>query len=386
MDTEKHTILKLIDKYLSGKGQPSERMLVEEYYDRMSSDGNGLPDLSPEHEAALKERIYNDIRRGITIRRTKPWNTSFFKALAAILITVIATSFYFFLPIIGDKNISASESTVQDNDIAPGTNRATLALADGRVFDLDDATVGQIAETSGVKVIKTTDGQLVYQLSDDKPLVNADPTLLNTIATPKAGQYQVVLPDGTKVWLNSASSIRYPSRFSEDERHVEITGEAYFEVTSDKKWPFFVKSEHQKIEVLGTHFNVNAYSDEENTTTTLSEGSVRVFTDGTQTAMLRPNQQAILNNHRELTIVDVQADDVLAWKNGRFVFNNTNIELVMRMISRWYDVDIEYKNGIPEKTIGGDISKFEHISQLLEVLEATGGIQFNIEGRRIIVM
>src|SRR5690606_20113743 len=120
-----------------------------------------------------------------------------------------------------------------------------------------------------------------------------------------------------------------------------------------------------------THFNVNAYSDEENTTTTLSEGSVRVFANDTHTATLKPNQQAILSSHSELTVVDVQAEDVMAWKNGRFVFNNTDIESVMRIISRWYDVDIEYKNGIPEKTIGGDISKFEYISQLLEVLEAT---------------
>jgi len=315
----------------------------------------------------------------------KFWHTSFFKASVAIVIAVITGSFYFFLPTIGDQHISAQDTAVH-NDIAPGTNRATLALADGRVFNLDDAGIGQIAETSGVKVIKTTDGQLIYQLSDNTQLVNASPAVLNTISTPKAGQYQVVLPDGTRVWLNSASSIRYPSRFSEGERYVEITGEAYFEVAPDKKRPFFVKSAHQKIEVLGTHFNVNAYSDEENTTTTLSEGSVRIFANDTHTATLKPNQQAILSSHSELTVVDVQAEDVMAWKNGRFVFNNTDIESVMRIISRWYDVDIEYKNGIPEKTIGGDISKFEYISQLLEVLEATGGIEFKIEGRRIIVM
>lgn len=381
MDTEKYTVLKLIDKYLSENASPSQRMLVEEYYDRMSSDEKDIPHFSAEKEAALKESIYREIRR----RCRKVWHIPFLKVAAAMLITVIAVSFYFFLPTIDDRNVPAREITVH-GDIRPGTNRAILALADGRVFDLAGASIGQIAETSGVKVIKTTDGQLTYRLSDNPQSVNLNPTVLNTISTPKAGQYQVVLPDGTKVWLNAASSIRYPSRFAEDERYVEITGEAYFEVASDKKRPFFVKSAHQKIEVLGTHFNVNAYRDEENTITTLLEGSVKILTSNTQAATLKPNQQAVLSSHRELAVRNVQAEDVIAWKNGRFVFNNTDIQSVMRVISRWYDVDIVYKDGIPKKTIGGDISKFEHISQLLEVLEATGGIKFKVEGRRIIVM
>lgn len=389
MHTDKYTFLKLIDKYLSGRASRSEQLLVEEYYDRMSKEEEGIPSLSSETEAALKESIrqyiLQEIHQPDTIRRAQIWHSSFFRASAAILIAVIAVSLYFFFPEKLDENHMVHETIVQE-DIAPGSNRALLKLADGREINLDDANIGQIAEAPGVKIMKAADGQLIYELSDNGGSTDANSHLLNTISTPRAGQYQVILPDGTKVWLNSESSISYPSRFSKAERYVEITGEAYFEVASEKQRPFFVKSAYQKIEVLGTHFNINAYSDEENTSTTLLEGSVKVHTNDATTAILKPNQQSVLNTSNELAVVNVQAEDAVAWKNGRFIFNNTDIQSVMRIVSRWYDVEIEYKNGISNKTIGGDISKFENISQLLEVLEATGGIHFKREGRRVIVM
>lgn len=388
MHTDKYTFLKLIDKYLDGKANASERMLVEEYYDRMSRDNEGISNLSSETEVALKESIHQNILEDIhqhVGKRRKIWRSSFFRASAAILIAAIAASVYFFFPAKDDENHPTHEMTVQD-DIAPGSNRALLKLADGREINLDDANIGQIGEAPGVKIMKTTDGQLIYELFDNGQLVDVSSALLNTVSTPRAGQYQVILPDGTKVWLNSESSISYPSRFSKEERYVEIVGEAYFEVASEKQRPFFVKSAHQKIEVLGTHFNINSYSNEENTSTTLLEGSVKVYTNNAETAILKPNQQAVLNSSNKLVVNNVEVEDVVAWKNGRFVFNNTDIQSVMRIVSRWYDVEIEYENGIPNKTVGGDISKFENISQLLEVLEATGGIQFKREGRRVIVM
>lgn len=387
MQIDKYTLLKLIDKYLSGKASHSEQLLVEEYYDRMSKEDESTSNLYPETEAALKEDIHQNILQGIhqpnTVRRLRLWHSSFFRAAAAIFIVAIAVSLYFFYPEKYDENHPTHETIVQ-NDIAPGSNRALLKLADGREINLDDANIGQIAEAPGVKIMKASDGQLIYELSDNGQ--STDSNSLNTISTPRSGQYQVILPDGTKVWLNSESSISYPSRFSKVERYVEITGEVYFEVAPEKQRPFFVKSTHQKIEVLGTHFNISAYSDEENTSTTLLEGSVKVYTNTAETAVLKPNQQAVLNSSNKLAINNVQAEDTMAWKNGRFVFNDTDIQSVMRIVSRWYDVEIEYRNGVPNKTVGGDISKFENISQLLEVLEATGGIHFKREGRRIIVM
>lgn len=389
MHTDKYTFLKLIDKYLSGTASRTEQLLVEEYYDRMSKEDEGISNLSSETEAALKESIHQNILKGIrqpdAMRRMRLWHTSFFRASAAILIATITVSLYLFFPIGNGKNNLVQKIAVQD-DIAPGSNRALLKLADGREINLDDANIGQIAEAPGVKIMKTTDGQLIYELLDNGQLTDVNSTLLNTISTPRSGQYQVILPDGTKVWLNSESSISYPNRFSKEERYVEIVGEAYFEVASDKQRPFFVKSAHQKIEVLGTHFNINAYSDEESTSTTLLEGSIRVHTNDSKTTILKPNQQSVLNNNDELAVISVQAEDVMAWKNGRFVFNNADIQSVMRIVSRWYDVDVEYRNGVPKKTIGGDVSKFENISQLLEVLEATGGVHFEREGRRVIVM
>ncbi len=387
MDEDKYTFHKLIDKYLAGDASTSERMLVEEYYHRMSREDNSITSFSFEKETVLKESIYQDmlmdIHRTHSVRTMNVWHTAFFKVSAAILTFATIVSLYFFLP-----NRSAKNSPVQEivqQDIAPGGNRALLKMADGREINLDDAGIGQIAEAPGIKVIKTTDGQLTCELTDGD-MADVGFTSLNTISTPRGGQYQVVLPDGTKVWLNSESSISYPSRFSTMDRYVEITGEAYFEVTPDKQRPFVVISAHQKIEVLGTHFNVNAYSDEESTRTTLLEGSVKVYANDAETTILKPNQQAILGTNNKLAVIDVQAEDVMAWKNGRFVFNNADIQSVMRIVSRWYDVEIEYKNGIPKKTIGGDISKFENISQLLEVLEATGGVHFKREGRRVIVM
>jgi hypothetical protein len=389
MNTDKYSFLKLIDKYLSGKASRSEQLLVDEYYDRMSREEEGISSLSSETEAALKESIRQNILQEIhqpdAVRQVQILHNSFFRVSAAILIAVVAVSLYFFFPEKRDENHPIHEVFVQD-DIAPGSNRALLKLADGREINLDDANVGQIAEAPGVKIIKTADGQLIYEILDNAQLTDANSTLLNTISTPRSGQYHVILPDGTKVWLNSESSISYPSRFSKEERYVEITGEAYFEVASERKRPFFVKSTHQKIEVLGTHFNVNAYDDEESTSTTLLEGSVKVYTNNAETAVLQPNQQAVLNSSNKLAISNVQAEEAMAWKNGRFVFNNADIQSVMRIIARWYDVEIKYENGIPNKTVGGDISKFENISQLLEVLEATGGIHFKREGRRIIVM
>jgi transmembrane sensor len=233
------------------------------------------------------------------------------------------------------------------------------------------------------QVSKKNDGLLAYQSNSTAPVSQV---LYNTISTPRGGQFEVALPDGTKVWLNAASSLRFPTAFTGKERDVELTGEAYFEVAKNKDLPFHVTSAGQVIEVLGTHFNINAYTDEKSIKTTLFEGSVRVAKN-LKSAMLKPGEQSIVSNDDANTIRiadDVDADEVLAWKNGKFYFNDADVETVMRQVSRWYDVDIEYKGKSSADRFTGNFTRDLNLSKTLKLLEFTG-INFKIEGRKIIV-
>jgi len=270
--------------------------------------------------------------------------------------------------------------------IKPGDNKAYLTLANGKKIVLSDAKNGTLVAQNGIQITKTTEGQLVYTVTGNNNSTSSD---YNTIETPKGGQYQVRLPDGTNVWLNAASSLRYPSAFKGSERKVELSGEAYFEVAKNKKMPFRVISNTQTVEVLGTHFNVNSYLDEADTKTTLLEGSVRVKRNNSAAAVvIRPGQQASVkqNVNDKINVAEADMEEVMAWKNNYFRFNNENIESVMRKISRWYNVDVEYKGAISDEEFNGTISRSKNIVQVLEMLEGTKSIHFKIEGRRIVVM
>jgi ferric-dicitrate binding protein FerR (iron transport regulator) len=277
-------------------------------------------------------------------------------------------------------------------EIIPGSNKALLTLADGKQIVLEDTKSGLLAQQENTIVNKENDSVLVYSSQGPK-MVKPQ---FNTISIPRGGQYQVVLPDGTKVWLNASSSLRFPTAFNGIERHVELSGEAYFEVKKDKDMPFIVTviNKHQyhgigknnmRIEVLGTHFNVMAYEDESNAITTLLEGSVKVGNNLTN-VLLKPGQQALFNKTDKINISVADTEGAVAWKNGYFKFSNENIRSIMNKISRWYDVDIEYKGKLPEKTLWGTISRFEDVSEVLKTLELTGSIHFKLEGRRLIVM
>ena len=250
---------------------------------------------------------------------------------------------------------------------------------------LDSAADGSLAQQGGVKVIKLG-GQLAYQQAD-----NTTEILWNTITTPKGGQYQLVLADGSKVWLNAASSLRFPTVFQGNERKVELTGEGYFEISSQvmagvqKKLPFIVAVGDMSVEVTGTHFNINSYGDEPSVKTTLLEGKVSVR-KGENMMPLNPGQQAIISQGRDNIQVtkDVDMEEVMAWKNGRFMFNNADVETIMRQAARWYDVDVVFKGNISE-TFSGNPPRSEYISKLLNVMEATGKVDFEINGRQIIV-
>lgn len=265
------------------------------------------------------------------------------------------------------------------NDALPGSNKAVLTLANGKNITLDSAQNGLLAQQGTTRINKTRNGQLVYEAG-----TNADAPVINTISTPRGGQYQLVLPDGSKVCLNSASSLSFPTRFTGKTREVTITGEAYFEVTKNAQMPFRVKSDNTTVEVLGTHFNIMAYNDEAEMKTTLLEGSVKI-TNGTASGILKPGQQALLNKAGRLKVLnDVDVDDEIAWKDGIFQFRDAGIDAIMRQAARWYDVEVAYEGKIPQREFTGRISRNVKASELMNML-GYAGVKFKIEDKRITI-
>lgn len=300
--------------------------------------------------------------------------------VAAAVVLLLASAAFFLInqPASKTEIATTGKQPVIENDIAPGGNRAILTLADGSKVVLDTAMNGALTKQGSVTVIKL-DGQLAY----NKEGKTSEEVLYNTITTPKGGQYQLVLADGSKVWLNAASSLRFPMSFVGKERKVELTGEGYFEVAKDPGKKFIVDANGMATEVLGTHFNVNSYTDEENIKITLLEGAVKVTKAGAS-GLLKPGQQAQVGNDVEvINGVDIEA--VMAWKNGKFQFGEaTSLEEIMRQIARWYDVDIEYKGKVSGH-IGGSISRNVNASQVFKMLEMTGTVKFEIDGRKVVV-
>lgn len=264
--------------------------------------------------------------------------------------------------------------------VMPGKDKATLTLADGSVVDLDSSGTGRMAEQGNTR-IKIKDGKVSY----DPSKASSAATVYNTITTSRGGQYQVVLPDGTKVWLNATSSIKFPVAFAGNSRVVEVSGEAYFEVAKNPSMPFIAKVKDVEVEVLGTHFDVMAYGEEGKIATTLLEGSVRV-SRGREKYAIIPGQQAVWKEDGVFNLnTDVDLEEVVAWKNGKFHFNNVDIKTIMRQIARWYDVDVEYENVAADTRLGGIVSRKQDIRQLLDYFEITGKVKFRVEGKKIIV-
>jgi len=264
-------------------------------------------------------------------------------------------------------------------DFPPGHNGAILTLANGATVLLDSAHNGAIGKQGSVRVVKQN-GQLSYT-----SLTGTHELLYNTVTTPRGRQYQLLLADGSRVWLNSASSLRFPTGFTGNNREVELTGEGYFEVADNAAHPFIVKTRNMDIHVLGTGFNVMAYADEGATAATLIHGSVEIKT-GNQATRIIPGQQAsIAQGTERLNLSNPDMTEVLAWKEGKFRFRKTGIKAIMRQIARWYDVDIVYKGDIPDVELSGVFPRTEYVSQLLEVLEDADKIHFTTEGNTIIV-
>lgn len=306
-------------------------------------------------------------------------------AVAAAILLVTGTSVYFY----ADINSLFKDDLADAKNIVVSEDMATLTLGNGKKINLSDALSGRLAEESGLSIQKTSEGQVVYEVNETSFKPGND-NRLNTITTPKGGQYSVVLPDGSKIWLNAASSISFSSAFVKGgKRKVQLNGEAYFEVAKDKTKPFIVETAKQQVEVLGTHFNVNAYAEENRTNTTLLEGSVRVGAarPGRQpenAMILKPGQQSVLTDGN-MSLTQADTEEAIAWKNGYFKFNSESLSSIMRKLARWYNVEVVYEGEINKDRFGGTISRYKNLADVLEMLESTKLVKFKAEGRKIIV-
>jgi transmembrane sensor len=299
----------------------------------------------------------------------------------AVVILGIAQTYLLLNP--APKALSISHNKPLKNDFGARGNRASLTLADGSIINLEDAPAGKIAREGNAEVVKLDNGRIIYTLLNEKPIGVTS----NTVTTPRGGQYQLTLADGTRVWLNSASTIRYPAVFNGNARTVELKGEAYFEVAKNSAMPFKINVAGKKeIEVLGTHFNINCYEDEKTINTTLIEGSIKVTSFATQKSqVISPGQQIKLTPDGQILINEnYDLDQVIAWKNGYFNFEGADTYTVMRFISRWYDVDVEYEAAVASREFTGEIEKNLDLPQVLKILKEQG-LSFKLEGRKLTV-
>lgn len=379
---ELQEVQELLKRYRSGQCSAGEKAMLESWYNDQVKDQQ-QPIRSVNFEAT-QEEVWQRILK-ITGPAVLPkTRRSYYKwpAVAAAVLLCLSLSLYFFT---GKKYQETNQITQYPDAgaIQPGANKAYLTLANGKKISLTDAKNGQLASLPGIEVTKTSDGQLIYKVTEN-PATNLA-VAYNTIETPRGGQYQVLLPDGSKVYLNAASSLKYPVNFSSlKERRVELRGEAYFEVVHNPSLPFKVNTGRQIVEVLGTHFNISSYTDEPAIKTTLVSGSVKI-TDGAETALLKPGQQAIVAAKGPITVNNgVDLEEVTSWKNGMFQFNQADLKAVMRQISRWYDVDVTFEGKVPLDHFYGKVPRNAKIAEVLGILEASG-INFKIEGKRIIV-
>ncbi|MBN8859218.1 MAG: FecR domain-containing protein [Sphingobacteriales bacterium] len=302
---------------------------------------------------------------------------------AAAIVFLAGAAFIFRVTTSDKKPLNKADVVDAANDILPGRDKAVLTLADGSKIVLDNVAEGQIGRQGDISILKLPDGALKYQEDQDNPAAADAPVSYNTITTPNAGQYALTLPDGSGVWLNAASSMTFPTRFNKAERRLSITGEVYFEVARDAARPFIVQvNKESTVEVLGTHFNINAYSNEPSVKTTLLEGKVSVKKGG-ETGILLPGQQAIITDKITLE-KNVDVEQVMAWKNGFFNFEQVDLSELMRQLERWYDIKVVLQGNLPEIRFKGKMYRNERLSTVLNFLEGSG-LAFRMEGKTLTV-
>jgi transmembrane sensor len=375
----------LIVKYVENAATVYERQLVEQHFLKYLDHEAQLPDPADIENTNLEMWSYlqNHIAEPEkTFAVSTLWRRI---AIAASFIIIVSTSIF----LISKHMDNDGVIIVNAEDVLPGKNTAILRLEDGTAIQLRDEQKGVVIANAAIKY---NDGSIVH-IQKSAPERVANNSMLSA-ATPLGGTYQITLSDGTRVWLNAGSSLKFPATFTGRERRVELQGEAYFEVAKvlkPERISFIVTTDKQQVEVLGTHFNINSYIDESNTKTTLLEGSVRVSLLGEKSianhdiATLLPNQQSVVNS-TGILVKQINAEEAVAWKNGYFDFNEEKLESIMNKISRWYDVTVIYENpALKEQTFTGNISKFTKVSEVLKKLALSKVLQFKIDRRKIIV-
>ncbi|MCL6523836.1 MAG: FecR domain-containing protein [Thermoflavifilum sp.] len=378
---------KFIRRYLSGRASEKERREVENWYtsfdklplEFMDGDEKQL-EASEQYSIAT---IWEKIKQAKAQGKKLEWRKQLHKVAAILLILILLSSggYLFYLYRHSRSEPIITQQPIQP-DFKPGGNKAILQLANGSLISLDSIQQGIVANQGGVQAIQMNTGHLVYQ----SHATHYRSIVYNTLIAPAGGTYELELADGTKVWLNARSSIRFPTMFAGKEREVEITGEAYFEVAKNPSKPFIVKVKGTTIRVLGTHFNVMAYDEEPTTVqTTLLEGSVQITSADGQKAILSPGQQADIQAHHLQIYNHVNVDEVIAWKNHLFWFDNTDIYSVMRQLARWYDVKIIMKDSIPD-LFTGSIPRNLSFSEVIHILQQTGSLHYVVVGQRTVVI
>lgn len=330
------------------------------------------------------DHLYHRIMEESTMRNIQPvvrkmlWTRW---AAAAAVILLLGVGFYL-LPIQKEQKELAHIPQQKTNDIAPpNTVNAVLTLSNGQKIILDSMSNGTVSMQGSVNVVKMADGQIAYQGTSNE-------MAYNTLSNPRGSKViSLTLGDGSKVWLNAASTLKYPTAFVGKERKVEITGEAYFEVAHNPAMPFRVSKGGTSVQVLGTHFNVNAYDDESSVIVTLLEGSVNLSNAKRKLpTVIKPGQQAKISENGNIQLAnDVDVDEVMAWKNGLFYYKEADIEIIMRQVSRWYNVEVVFEKPVQEKFYA-EVSRNTSVTTLLKMLETTKAVHFKIEGNTITVM
>lgn len=388
---QKEEILELIEKYLKDTASREEEERLLRWYWKESSLESEWELNNSQTENELKSKLYAKIIQYDEIDTNLNFKSrSNFSRISVPLmfVVIVIIGSYFYTSRVQKADNDKIIASVKPNDILPGGSRAILTLSDGRKIELDESENGILVNQGVIKVHKNSDGIIEYTFSkqerNTKAIPDAAEPVYNTIETPVGGKYQLNLADGSKVWLNSSSTIRFPIFFSKDKREVELKGEAYFEVSKDSKRKFSVRSGIQTVEVLGTQFNINAYSDEKSIKTTLFEGEIRVIDLKTNhSKLLKPGEQSNVDQSIQITKIDTQTE--IAWKEGYFHFKKADIETVMRQLGRWYGVTARYEGNLPEHHFSGAISNNLTLLEVLEILEKSN-IHFRLDGKEVVVM
>lgn len=375
---QKEEIQDLVHKYLNDQATAKELERLSDWYQSAHHENIEWFAEVKNEEALLKAQMLYAIQ--LQTRPAKPTKLLPKVVAAAAAVATITLGTWLYYSANTHRPVADPGQYQIANDIAPGKHTATLTSADGKTIRLSDAKTGVVIAASSLKY---NDGTALEP--EHSALRQVVESTKLTATTPRGGTYQVTLADGTKVWLNAASSLHFPSNFKGlANRKVKLTGEAYFEVAKNKAQPFVVEGQGQELEVLGTHFNVNAYPDEGGVKTTLLEGSVKVKNDYTG-LILKPHEQSVMKD-KQFDVFAVNVEQIVAWKNGQFAFDKQNLQDIMRNIARWYDVEVVYAPDFKSLPFTGSVSRFKNISSVLKVLELTGSVHFKIEGRRVTVM